>query len=191
METKAELRRRIRQEKARRSPAELAAKSAAVWAQVEALPEFQAAHTVAAYWSLPDEVDTHAVLEKWSAAKRIFLPAMCGQELELREYRPGCHMHAAAFGVCEPARNPSTALHRGCNSAQDDNSFPPEKIDLILVPGVAFDRQGRRLGRGKGFYDRLLARTPALKVGVCFDFQLLDHIPVEAHDIPMGIMVNH
>ena len=60
-----------------------------------------------------------------------------------------------------------------------------EKIDLILVPGMAFDAMGNRLGRGKGYYDKVLRHTPAYKIGVCFDFQFLKAVPTEAHDVRM------
>ena len=60
---------------------------------------------------------------------------------------------------------------------------------LIVVPAVGFDPQGSRLGHGKGFYDRLLPGTQALKVGICFDFQLFEHIPAEEHDVPMDRII--
>ena len=62
---------------------------------------------------------------------------------------------------------------------------------MIVVPGVAFDRQGNRMGRGRGFYDRLLKTTPnAIKVGVAYDFQLLDKIPIEEFDVPMDYVMS-
>ena len=65
-----------------------------------------------------------------------------------------------------------------------------ESIDMIIVPGVAFDSHGNRMGRGRGFYDRLLKSTPnAAKIGVGYDFQLLDTIPVEPHDVPMDCVI--
>ena len=64
-------------------------------------------------------------------------------------------------------------------------------MQLIVVPGVAFDRMGNRMGRGRGFYDRLLKSTPnAYKVGVAFDFQILDTIPTESFDVPMNKVVS-
>ena len=76
-----------------------------------------------------------------------------------------------AFGILEPDGEPFTAWH---------------EIDVAVVPGVAFDRRGYRLGRGKGYYDTLLAQLPhTYKLGICFDFQKLPSLPVEPHDIPM------
>ena len=65
----------------------------------------------------------------------------------------------------------------------------PSEIELIIVPAVAFDRNGNRLGRGKGFYDRLLQTTSATKIGVGYDFQLIEEIPAEPHDIPMDMVI--
>ncbi|MGN0108430.1 MAG: 5-formyltetrahydrofolate cyclo-ligase [Hominilimicola sp.] len=62
-------------------------------------------------------------------------------------------------------------------------------IDVILVPGLAFDRHGGRMGFGKGYYDRLLETSRAIKIGLCYDFQLFDTIPTQSHDIPMDFIV--
>ena len=70
-----------------------------------------------------------------------------------------------------------------------DNIADPEEIELVVVPAVAYDRRGNRLGRGKGFYDRFLASTKATKIGVGYEFQLLDEIPAEAHDVPMDMVI--
>jgi 5-formyltetrahydrofolate cyclo-ligase len=175
MKTKVELRRTIRREKEKQTPETLRSCSEAVWAQIEVLPEFRRARTVAAYWSLPDEVYSHGFVEKWAMEKRILLPVMCGEEeLELREYLPGCTMNGARFCILEP----------------EGMVVAPSEVDLIVVPGVAFDRNNHRLGRGKGYYDRLLVRTKAFKVGVCFRFQLLDEIPVDGHDIRMDRVIS-
>lgn len=64
-----------------------------------------------------------------------------------------------------------------------------DKIDVILVPGVAFDAYGNRLGRGKGYYDKILKQTNAYKIGVCFDFQFIENVPTEVHDVKMDKVV--
>jgi 5-formyltetrahydrofolate cyclo-ligase len=175
MQSKQSFRRRVRELKAEVSPEALRAKSEAILRRVEALPEFRQATTVAAYWSLPDEVTTHEFLARWSGVKQIALPVMCGEnELELREYHPNNPMNPAAFGIREP---------------QDGALIQPEQVDLWLVPGMAFDRADHRLGRGKGFYDRLLTRAHGLKIGLCFDFQLFDRLPTEPHDVAMDRVI--
>ena len=175
MKTKAEYRKEVRERKAAYTTDDLAAHSARIWEQLEALPEFRDAQIIAAYWSLPDEVQTQVFIESWCREKTILLPVMCeGNRLELKPYTPGCRMNEVAFCISEPEGEP----------------FPPERVDLILVPGLAFDRSGNRLGRGKGYYDRLLRDMCACKVGVCFDFQLFDEIPADDHDILMDIVLH-
>lgn len=136
---------------------------------------FRAAHTVLLYSSLPDEVDTHTFIRRWEGYKRILLPVVVSDsELELRVYTGSGNMRRGAFNIDEPA-----------GAAFTDYG----SIDLAVIPGVAFDRHGNRLGRGRGYYDRLLARLGLAGVptiGVCFDFQKLDAIPAETHDIAVG-----
>ena len=152
-------------------------RSETVMRSVEQLPEFQRARVVLLYWSMADEVQTHAFVERWYRAKTLLLPCVDGDDLRLRAYRgPDSMVAGEQFGIGEPTGEEFTDY---------------ERIDIIIVPGVAFDRQGNRMGRGRGFYDRLLQRTPnAYKIGVAFDFQLRDSIPTEPHDIPMDQVIS-
>lgn len=131
--------------------------------------------TVLLYYSLKDEVDTHTFVQKWSKKKRILLPVVVGDDLELRIYTvPGRHGNRKLW-------------HR----RTDGELFTDyATIDFIAVPGVAFDLKGNRLGRGKGYYDRLLPRIPsAYKAGICFPFQLVEEVPAESFDIRMDIII--
>ena len=144
--------------------------------QVEALPEFREARVVLLYWSMADEVQTHNFVERWYRDKVLLLPCVDGDDLLLRRYTgPECLVAGEQFGIGEPTGPVYTDL---------------EAIELIIVPGVAFDREGNRMGRGRGFYDRLLKTTPkALKIGVAYDFQMLDSIPVEPFDVKMDRII--
>ena len=145
--------------------------SANILAALEAHPAFRAANTVLLYHSLNDEVDTHAFIQKWSSEKRILLPVVVGDDLELRIYTgPEDMSISGIYGIAEPTGEIFTDY---------------AAIDFIVVPGVAFDAKGNRLGRGKGYYDRALTKLQSYRIGVCFQFQLLPHIPVEATDLPM------
>lgn len=149
--------------------------SAEILAALEAHPAFRAASTVLLYHSLKDEVDTHAFIRKWSRKKRILLPVVVGDDLELRIYTGPDDMAIGAYGIEEPIGELFTDY---------------AAIDFIAVPGVAFDRSGNRLGRGKGYYDRLLPRIPsAYKAGICFPFQLVEEVPAEAFDIRMDEVI--
>lgn len=174
---KTTLRREIRAAKKAVPFLEKMQRSQAIMHQVEQLPRFIQAQTILLYWSMDDEVQTHDFVEKWYKQKNILLPCVDGDDLRLRAYTGADHMTAGEqFGIGEPTGAEFTDY---------------AKIDIIIVPGVAFDRQGNRMGRGRGFYDRLLQRTPdAYKIGVAFDFQMRNTIPTEPHDIPMDKVVS-
>ena len=144
--------------------------------KVEDLDRFREAKVVLLYWSMEDEVQTHDFVEKWYKSKTILLPCVDGDDLRLRQYTGAdCMREGEQFGIGEPTGEEYTDL---------------ESVDAIIVPGVAFDKEGHRMGRGRGFYDRLLKSTPnAYKIGVCFDFQMVESVPVEPHDVMMDKVV--
>jgi len=178
---KAEIRKRMRELKRAVSAEEKLRRSETVMRSVEQLPEFRQAHVVLLYWSMADEVQTHAFVERWYREKTILLPCVVGDDLVLRQYTgPECMVAGEQFGIGEPAGRD----RMGAAGSEEWKEL--DKVELIVVPGVAFDKQGNRMGRGRGFYDRLLKSTPnAVKVGVAYDFQMLDTIPVEPHDVKM------
>ena len=137
------------------------------------------AQTIMAYYSLPDEVNTHALIDELVAeGKTVLLPKVTGADtMELRRYTGRADLQEGAYHILEPVGEPFTDL---------------SAIDLTLVPGLAFDAAGHRLGRGRGYYDRFLHsknRPYCVKIGVCFDFQKVDEVPVDAHDIAMDKVV--
>lgn len=173
---KAKVRKQIRELKRAVPLEEKILRSEGIMRQIEALPAFQQATTVLLYWSMADEVQTHAFVEKWYKNKVLLLPCVDGDDLRLRQYTgPECMVAGEQFGIGEPTGEEFMNL---------------DAVELIMVPGVAFDRMGNRMGRGRGFYDRLLKSTPnAMKVGVAFDFQLLDSVPTEPHDVKMDKVI--
>lgn len=148
--------------------------SAEILAALEAHPAFRAAHIVLLYYSLKDEVDTHEFVRKWSREKRILLPVVVGDDLELRVYTGPEDLTTGSYGIEEPTGELFTDY---------------AAIDFVAVPGVAFDNAGNRLGRGKGYYDRLLPRLTAFKAGICFPFQLVKEVPAEPFDIRMDTII--
>ncbi len=149
--------------------------SADILAALEAHQLFRAAKTVLLYYSLCDEVDTHEFVQKWSKSKQILLPVVTGDDLELRVYTGQDDLSTGTYGIEEPTGEIFTDY---------------ATIDFIVVPGVAFDLNGNRLGRGKGYYDRLLPRIPsAYKIGICFPFQVVEEIPAEPFDICMDEII--
>lgn len=173
--TKNELRRAVRAVCAVQSETWLEDASRRIVTLLEESVPFRRAEVVALYWSLPGEVSTHALIRRWYKKKCILLPVMDGPRLVLKRFTGDECLEEACFGIREPS-----------GEVFDDL----DAVGLVVVPGLGFDRGGNRLGYGKGYYDRLLAETGAIKIGVCFDFQLLDAVPAEAHDIPMDLIIS-
>lgn len=172
---KKELRKIIAQKKKECSQEQLMAWSASLLRKLEVHPAFVQANIVLLYYSLPDEVQTHDFIERWKDKKQIILPVVVGPtELELRCYTGKKDLTKGAFGIEEPTGEPF-------------NQF--ERIDLAVIPGVGFDSHGNRLGRGKGYYDRLLPRIKAPKIGICFKFQFVTDIPTDKFDCPMDQVI--
>jgi len=173
---KKELRRFVKSRVASLSAAQREVESAAVWAAVESLPEFAAAAVVLTYMSLPDELPTWEVVRRWhEAGKRVVLPRVISESgMELREYCPD-RMVSGAFGILEPG--------------VDCPSVDPSEVGIAIVPGLAFDRTGMRLGRGKGYYDRLLPLLHCPLVGVCYSVSVVDEVPGEAWDVSMDKVI--
>ena len=137
------------------------------------------AHTILFFAPLPDELDVWPMLElSLATGTNCALPFF---DAEKKTYGAKLVKNLATdivtgkFGVREPAA--------GCEE------IPLNRFDLILVPGVAFDLSGNRLGRGRGFYDRILAEASGIKCGVCHDFQLLEKIPSEPHDAKVDFIL--
>lgn len=170
---KHELRHRIRTQKSLLTDAERRRAADAVFAAVERTAAFLLAESILVYNSLPDELSTRAFIDKWAGRKRFFLPRVNGVNLEILPY-DRTRLHLGAFHIEEP---------------EGDDVVDPDSMELIIVPAVAMDRRGNRLGRGKGFYDRLLQSTRATTIGVGYDFQLVAEIPVEPHDSPLDFVI--
>jgi 5-formyltetrahydrofolate cyclo-ligase len=136
--------------------------------------------TVALYSALPGEVDLKRLVshpELKDSVKWVF-PKVTGYDLKFFQVRdPDTEMQAGAFAIMEPM--------------DGGEELGIERVDLFLCPGLGFDRKGGRVGRGRGFYDRVLsrARADALKFGICFPFQLVDEVVMEGHDIRMDRII--
>ena len=179
-EHKARLRREVRITVAALSVQERAEASARLVDRISTWPVFLQARTVLLTASLADEVDLTPLIGRAQAlGKRCALPFFnsATQEYGVREWnRPVAELIPGAYGVREPGES--------CGNVP----FPD--LDFILVPGVAFTSSGRRLGRGKGYFDRLLQRAAsAVTCGIGFDCQMVPSIPSEAHDVAMDFVL--
>lgn len=144
-----------------------------VFSRLEQTAAFLLAEKILMYHSLPDELSTRSFLSKWGARKKFYLPRVNGVNLEILPYNES-KLELGSFHIEEPT---------------GDDIADPMEIELVVVPGVAFDRKGKRVGRGKGFYDRFLKSTAATKIGVGYEFQLIDEVPTEEHDVKMDMVI--
>lgn len=170
---KEDIRRIIKARKCLLSAAEKAEAAQRVFDELEKTMGFMMSENILLYHSLPDELSTERFIEKWHQRKHFFLPRVNGVNLDILPYDRS-RLHIGSFNIEEP---------------DGDDITPIEAIELIIVPGVAYDRNRNRVGRGKGYYDRLLAESRALKIGVGYDFQIVDEIDVDPHDVPLDIII--
>lgn len=179
MDAKTWLRLRLSAQRAALTACEIAQKSAAIAARVCALPAFLASQTVMVYLALSHEVQTTEIITVARRQhKRIVVPVIRGASLlavalpwDMAQVRRG------PYGIREP-RDPIAVID-------------PRAIDFVVVPGLAFDRWGGRLGFGKGYYDRFLSQLPtaASLCGVAFCVQMVSRVPQEAHDVCMSYVI--
>lgn len=174
--TKSEIRKEVKSSVKNLSEEQKREKSALIFSQVANLSVLQYAHTIALYASLPDEVFSFDAIESFSTSKRVVLPRVEGSDMEFYPYSPNT-LERGAFGIAEP---------------QGTEAIEPAEIDVIIVPGVAFTPDGKRCGRGKGYYDKYLSKPGlrAIKIGICYAEQLVNNIPCEEHDIVMDMVVS-
>ncbi|HKS37456.1 MAG TPA: 5-formyltetrahydrofolate cyclo-ligase [Verrucomicrobiae bacterium] len=178
-EEKTALRRRIRDHLQSFSPPERRAASARACARLQQEEVWCQSRCVLLYSPLPDELDIEPLLaEALAKGKALALPRFDETQ---RAYSAcvvadlGRDLRKARFGVLEP--DPACP------------AVPLNRLDFVAVPGVAFTLDGRRLGRGKGFYDRLLASVGGIKCGVAFEQQIVSDLPVEPHDIRLDYIL--
>ncbi len=143
-----------------------------------AVDAFRRAARLALYAPLKNEVDTALLFEAArQAGKQVFYPLVCGNRLAFHEVETLGQLQRGSFGILEPC--------------PVDTAVAYPDFDLMVVPGVAFDLRGHRIGFGKGYYDRYFAeltQVPTL-VGLCHDFQICTELPAEGHDVRMHYLV--
>ena len=174
---KRTLRNQIRETKRQFSDKELEELSLPIISRLLSHPVIVGSKTILMYYSLHDEVNTHHAVNKLIASgKTVLLPRVVdGENMEIRVHRNPDDLAPGHYGIMEPTGETYTRY---------------EDIDVAVVPGMAFDQYGHRLGRGKGYYDRFLPKAShAYKIGVCFDFQKQEAIPTDANDITMDCVL--
>ncbi|MDQ7038507.1 MAG: 5-formyltetrahydrofolate cyclo-ligase [Aquificota bacterium] len=168
--TKEDLRRRILRKRIYQDPAEKERKDEIIRSRLFSLPEFTRAKSVLLYYPVKGEPDLRPLFTEVLKNGTLLLPKVRGGELALVKVKDPNRLRAGAFGIPEP---------------EEGEEADPEEVELAVVPGVVFDRMCFRIGFGKGFYDRLLTRIRAPKVGVAYSFQVVQEVPRDPWDVPL------
>ena len=178
-EAKRVLRKQVQAELKLMAPEARATGSAYARATLLSQPLWQKAQSVLLFAPLPEELDVWPLLaEALSAGKQVALPRFVAESqsyVACRIQDPETEIEVGHFGIREPG--------------QQCACLASNRVDLILVPGVAFDLHGRRLGHGKGYYDMLLAEVSGTACGVAFEQQVVPEIPAEPHDVRMNCLL--
>jgi 5-formyltetrahydrofolate cyclo-ligase len=170
---KAEFRKRIKQLKKSYDFSKAQHEADVVFDLLKSLRAYKEAKNILLYYAMPDELPTAKFINEEFGKKAIFLPRISGNDLELVKYTGDLRQNDK-FNVLEPSGSELASL---------------TDIQLAVVPGVAFDKHCNRLGRGKGYYDKLLEANNVFKIGVAFDFQFKDEIPTTDNDIKMNAVL--
>lgn len=162
---------------------EINEKSTKIKQSLYSLTEFKKAKNIMFYVSFDNEVDTQEIIKELLAKKEkeVVVPYVIkgSKNLQLSELKNFNELEPKTFGILEPKE-------------ANIKNFDINKLDLVIVPGIVFDKNGHRIGYGFGYYDRFLKKLNknAIKIGLTFEFQLVDKIPEEMHDVPMNIIIS-
>jgi len=180
MDGKGEIRRRILKLRNAMTPEEIQAKSGKIVQRLKELREIRESSTLMVYLSFGSEVVTdELIVWGWDAGKRIVVPLCCPETRELMPCRINGfdELETGHYGIREP-------------KASHLQPVPQREIDAVLIPAVAFDRRGCRVGYGGGYYDRFLPEVPrAAKIGAAFACQIVAEIPADPYDVTVDRIV--
>jgi 5-formyltetrahydrofolate cyclo-ligase len=175
---KAELRKVVKETLSKQPISEREGKSKLIINELIELKEYSKAKTILVYVSMKEEVSTDEFITRAiEDGKCVIVPAVDKNEesMTLHKINSLGELEPCYMGICEPK-------DRSCEA-------PCESIDLAIVPGLAFDSGGNRLGRGKGMFDKLFEKTKCPKIALAFDFQVIESVPVEKHDSPVDVII--
>lgn len=177
MASKQQIRREIEAKRKALDAQWLRAASARIVKNLQSLKIFQSSETIALYMAIAGEVNLDSLFPKCRELGKLTCIPVFNSKTKLYE-------------MAEITRETKCLTgHYGIREPLSPTLFPMGNVDLVIVPGVAFDRKGNRLGRGGGYYDRLLEGFSGASVAVAFKFQILPEIPLEQHDKPVDILV--
>jgi len=157
---------------------EIFEKSNRIVANLLSLEEFKESKAIFLYISFGSEVNTHGLIRLLFGKKRVFVPVVDKEKKEIfiSELREWKELSSGAYGILEPKKE---HIRKG----------NVKEVEIAIVPGIAFDEEGYRIGYGGGYYDKLLKKMDGGKIGIAYDFQVLKKLPHEDHDVKMDKIV--
>ncbi len=176
--TKQSLKHRLRGQRIQMPKRSVCEKSLRIHRRLICIPAYRFARCIACYIAIKNEVDTKTVIQNaLREGKQVGAPVTRADGvMDFQAIAGPSDLRPVHHGLREPVPNPKMIL-------------PPHTFDLVLVPGIAFDRRGHRIGSGGGYYDRFLARTKAVRIGLSYAFQIIDRVPAEPRDVKMDLIV--
>jgi len=175
---KEELRKEIKSKRDRLSTYEILKRSNEILAKLKELDDFINSKVIACYISFGSEVYTHGLIKEYVNKKDILVPVVDkkNKALLLSHLKDWKELDSGTYGILEPK-----------NDFLRVRSY--NEVELVIVPGIVFDEKGNRIGYGGGYYDRLLKRIDAKKIALAYDFQVMERIPNEEHDVRMDMII--
>lgn len=172
---KAEIRQKMKEKRAALSERFMEEESGRILERLQAMPEMQNAKKALLYSHFAGEVRTGALVG-WLlyTGRQVYLPVVNGKKILVVKLKTAV-LDQGPFGITQPA-------------LEEAEVAVPAQMDVIVCPGLAFDRAGNRIGFGWGYYDGLLAGAPACKIGLAYDFQIIKKVPAEPQDVAMDIV---
>jgi len=174
---KEELRRKIKEIRDSLSISEVLKKSNEIIARLKEMAIFRKCRVIACYISFDNEVYTHGLIKEFISEKEILVPVIANErKLLLSHLKDWKELDSGAYGILEP-RKKFLRLREY------------DETELVIVPGIAFDEKGDRIGYGGGYYDALLKKMNAIKIALAYEFQVMKEIPCEEHDVKMDFII--
>lgn len=138
-------------------------------------PQFKKAKEIFTYISHNGEVGTDFLIKKIIGKKKVVVPAVRGKRMHLHELENAKDFKVGCFGIREPKNCPRKAKI--------------DSIDIVIVPGIAFDKTGHRIGFGGGYFDRFLKKLRSTTIGLAYEFQIIDKVPAHKYDVPVDFII--
>ncbi len=175
---KKDIRKKLLEKRNSLSTYEILERSNRILEKLKKLEKFEKASTLACYISFGSEVYTHGLIKEYVGKKKVLVPVVSKEKKEifLAHIKSWRELESGTYGILEPRKEFLRPV-----------SY--DEVEVIIVPGIAFDENGNRIGYGEGYFDKLLKKIHAVKIAIAYDFQILKKIPNEKHDVKIDVII--